>query len=156
MRSGIRFFLALVLAAAPVFASTSPAYADAYGITALGAFDYTFQGLKFTVPNGFFFQHAIHGSGLVVTHEQADIVAMGPAVAESDFCNWRIDFQYEDADGKIYRTDRGPLATTCGKYDIYRAIPETRTLPSYGRSCAIFYVNGAERVRQCHFIVKPS
>jgi hypothetical protein len=146
----------LVLAAAPMFVAPSPAYADAYGITALGAFDYTFQGLKFTVPNGFFFQHATHGSGLVITQEQADIVAMGPAVVESGFCNWRIDFQYEDAEGKIYRTDRGSQATNCAKYDIVRAIPNTRTLPTYGRSCAIFYVNGAERVRQCHFIVQPS
>jgi len=156
MRSGIRFILTLALAVTSVLAVAPPAYADAYGITALGAFEYTFQGVKFTVPNGFFLQHAIHGNGLAITREQADIVAMGPAVVESGFCNWRIDFQYEDADGKVYRTDRGPLTTTCGKFDIVRAIPEARTLPSYGRSCAIFYVNGAERVRQCHFIVKPS
>jgi hypothetical protein len=140
----------------PVFFVNSPAYADAYGITPLSAFDYTFQGLKFTVPSGFFFQHAIHGRDLVVTHEQADMITMGPAVAGSGFCNWRIDFQYEDVNGRVYSTDRGPLTTTCDKYDIYRALPGPRTLSSYGRSCAIFYVNGTERVRQCHFIVKPS
>lgn len=44
MRSGTRITLTFALAAASLFAIAPPAYADAYGITALGVFEYTFQG----------------------------------------------------------------------------------------------------------------
>jgi hypothetical protein len=141
-------FLALFL----TVLAASPAYADAYGIVPVRTFDYTFGGVKVVVPTGFFFQHSIHGKDRTITSEQGDIVAMGPAAAGSPFCNWRIDFQYLDTDGTVYQTDRGPISNTCGKYEINRLVSSVRTLPSYGKACAIFYVSGTERARQCHYI----
>lgn len=148
--------VSVALATALSLILTPQARADAYGITSIGAFDYTFQGLKISVPSGFFFAHTIRGSDLTITSEHADIVAMGPAVVQSPFCNWRIDFQLEDQDGHVYRTDRGPVASTCDRFSVDRLVTTPQTLPSYGKACAIFYVNGVERVRQCHFISKPS
>ncbi len=92
----------------------------------------------------------------MIVSDYASITAFGTAIAQSDFCNWRIDFQYEDENGKVYDTDRGPLNNSCSKYDVVREGAGNRTLPAYGKACAIFYVNGDERARQCHYIVKPS
>jgi hypothetical protein len=63
---------------------------------------------------------------------------MGPAVVESSFCNWRIDFQFEDQDSRIYRTDRGPVASTCDRFSIDRLVMTPQTLPSYGRLAPSF------------------
>ncbi len=45
----------------------------------------------------------------MIVSDYASITAFGPAIVQSDFCNWRFDFQYEDENGKVYDTDRGPL-----------------------------------------------
>jgi hypothetical protein len=37
---------------------------------------------------------------------------------------------------------------------LFRDVRGTRTIPVHGKSCAIFYVNGAARAKQCHYIVK--
>jgi hypothetical protein len=132
---------------------TSPAYADAIGSTPRGRFEYTFGGAKVSIPTGSFFTHLIRGKGLTVTDENAGVDSVGPGLASNGFCNGRIDFQYEDVSGKIYRTDRGPLSSTCDHYT-FRDVRGTRTIPAYGKSCAVFYVNGAARAKQCHSIVK--
>jgi hypothetical protein len=153
MRNQLRLGLVLTVAAGLVLSSTSPAYADAVGSTPVGGFDYTFQGIKVSIPAGSFFTHVIRGSGLTITDESAGVDSIGPGLVGGGFCNWRIDFQYEDDAGKIYRTDRGPTSNSCDHYT-FRDLPATHVLPSYGKACALFYVNGAERARQCHFIVK--
>lgn len=152
-RSGVG---AVVLAVGLALGTPHVAYADAWGETPVRAFDFTFNGVKFSVPTGFLFGHSIKGQDRTVVRDYASITAFGPAVAQSDFCNWRIDFQYENASGKVYDTDRGPLNSSCTKYDVEREGVGNRTLPEYGKACAIFYVNGSEQARQCHFIVKPS
>jgi hypothetical protein len=153
MRARARLLLAALLVAVPMFAITSPAYADAVGSTPIGGFEYTFEGAKVSIPTGSFFTHLIRGKGLTVTDENAGVDSVGPGLASNGFCNWRIDFQYEDDSGKIYRTDRGPLSNTCDHYT-FRDVRGARAIPSYGKSCAIFYVNGAARAKQCHYIVK--
>jgi hypothetical protein len=153
MRNQLRLGLVPAMAAALVLFATSLAYADAVGSTPIGAFDYTFQGAKLSIPTGSFFTHMIRGSGLTITDESAGVDGIGPGLVGGGFCNWRIDFQYEDDSGKVYSIDRGPLSNTCDHYT-FRDLPVTHALPSYGKACALFYVNGVERARQCHFIVK--
>lgn len=154
MRSEIRTGLVATICAMVLsLVITSPAYADAVGSTPVGAFEYSSQGLKISIPEGSFFTHVIRGKGLNIADENAGVDSIGPGLIGNGFCNWRIDFQYEDDGGKLYRTDRGPMSNTCAHYT-FRDVRGARTLPSYGKACAIFYVNGNERARQCHYIVQ--
>lgn len=148
--------LAIVSAVGLTVATPQLAYADAVGETPVRAFEYTFKGVKISVPTGFLFGHSIKGKDRRIDRDYASMVGFGPAVVQSPFCNWRIDFQYEDEAGKVYDTDRGPVNNSCTKYDVYRQGRGNRTLPSYGKACAIFVVNGSEEARQCHYIVKKS
>jgi len=145
----------LVLSVLAQFVSGGTAHADAVGTVPIGGFEYTWEGAKFTVPTGAFLTHAIFGEGRRVTRENAGVDSIGPALYNGGFCNWRIDFQYQDTNGKVYGTDRGPTENRCNHYT-FREIRGDRSLSSYGKACALFYVSGAERARQCHFIVKAS
>lgn len=156
MRSAFRLVaVATGLAGSVLLTLSIPAHADAVGTEPVGSFDYTFHGASIKIPTGSFLTHYIGGSDRTITMERAGVDGIGPGLVGDGFCNWRIDFQYEDDSSKVYNVDRGPVSNTCDKYT-FREVATRRTLPSYGRACALFFVNGTERARQCHFIVKRS
>ncbi|MGX1272412.1 hypothetical protein [Streptomyces phaeoluteigriseus] len=91
-------------------------------------------------------------SGKRIASELAGVDCAGLAATFSRFCNWRIDFSYADTDNKSYRTSRGSTRPECKGDPLRHAQPQT--LPTYGKACAKFFVNGKLRAVQCHFLTK--
>jgi hypothetical protein len=141
--------IAAILAIQPQFA-----HASAKGAEQVPAFPIDYKGISLPVPKGFLF-HSIDGKHRTVKKETATYSAAISAVglAAGRACNWRIDFQYKDLNGKVYRTDKGPTNVSCN----FKAGRTVRpgTLPHYGKACAKLYVNGKHRATQCHSITKP-
>lgn len=118
--------VATVLAISLLLALSTLAYANAIGTEPVGGFDYIFEGASISI---------LRGSPLA------------RCIARS---LWRrIDYQYEDHSDEARDTNRGPVSDM-------RQVKSHRTLPSYGRACALLLDNGTERDRQCHPIGKPS
>ncbi|MFF4257430.1 hypothetical protein ACFY1L_40225 [Streptomyces sp. NPDC001663] len=142
----------MVFAAAVGLGASGPAHASATGTTAVGTFSYDLHGVGVKVPVGCFLTHSIKGSGKRITSQLAGVDCVGIAATFSRFCNWRIDFTYADMSNRIYRTSRGATHSECKGDPLRHNAPQT--LPKYGKACARFYVNGALRATQCHFITK--
>ncbi|MFA3874736.1 hypothetical protein ABS735_13740 [Streptomyces sp. MMCC 100] len=143
---------AAVAGVALVFGASGPVHASATGSTALGTFDYDLRGAGIRVPVGCFLTHTIEGSGKRITSQFAGVDCAGLAATFSKFCNWRIDFSYADTDNRTYRTSRGATHTECKGNPMRHVAPQT--LPTYGKACAKFHVNGKLRAVQCHYITK--
>ncbi|KOV95154.1 hypothetical protein [Streptomyces sp. NRRL B-3648] len=142
------------VAATAAFTLTAPttAHATAVGSTPVRTFEYSVGGMTMKVPTGCMFTHIIRGSGRKITYQNAGVDCAFVAALSSGFCNWRIDFTYADTDNRTYRTSRGRTHSEC-KIDPMRN-NSPQTLPRYGRACARLYVNGVQRVSQCHHITK--
>lgn len=92
------------------------------------------------------FEHGITGQGLKISEQFAEAEGF-PAT----LCNTRIDFQYLDVNGQVYRTIPSP-GTRSGCTAV-----ESRTIRPggtfrQGKACAVLYSNSAEIARQCHNI----
>lgn len=134
------------------FGCPTVAHADATGETPVQTFKFTFQGAEFNIPGGALFAHSIKGNGRRVDSESAGVEFGARAANEWKFCNWRIDFYYEDLSGKIYDVTKGVTNPGCD-YSPSREQRVDRTLPAYGKACAVFYVTAVERAKQCHNII---
>ncbi|MFM9626777.1 MULTISPECIES: hypothetical protein [Streptomyces] len=152
VRGGLTAASAVVLAAAMTLGATGTAHASATGSSPIGTFDYDVRGMGVRVPVGCFLTHTIKGSGKRLTSEFAGVDCAGLAATFVRFCNWRIDFSYADTDNKSYRTSRGSTHPECKGDPLRRARPQT--LPTYGKACAKFFVNGKLRAVQCHYITR--
>ncbi|WP_030345224.1 hypothetical protein [Streptomyces sp. NRRL S-1022] len=142
------------VAATAAFTLTAPttAHATAVGSTPVRTFEYSVGGMTMKVPTGCMFTHIIRGTGRKITYQNAGVDCAFVAALSSGFCNWRIDFAYADTDNRTYRTSRGRTHSEC-KIDPMRN-NSPQKLPRYGRACARLYVNGVQRVSQCHHITK--
>lgn len=133
------------------------AHAGATGAELVPAFPIDAKGVSLPIPKGFL-HHSIDGEDRTVKKETANYdvsIVAGPVGAiASRVCNWRIDFQYQDLNGKAYRTDKGPTNVSCN-FTAGRTV-RPGTLPHYGKACAKLYVNGKHRATQCHHITKPT
>lgn len=90
-------------------------------------------------------EDSITGTGRRVYSEWAEAEAAGR------LCNWRLDFRYSDTSGNTYRTDSGPLNTSCTKV-AYRRIEPVKIEFQFGQACAEIFSNGNFIQRQCHNI----
>jgi hypothetical protein len=154
----------LVVAAAlfsAVFALATPAHArpapaapakiqSAAGSTPVGSFEYSHAGVTIKVPIGCFLTHVIRGDDRRVSDENAGIDCAGAGTWGGGFCNWRIAFLYYDTNNRLYYTWPGKTFTNCDFAPWY--MRPGYTAGHYGRACAVFYVNGIEKARQCHSI----
>ena len=145
--------LAISLALVLSLPQTAVARPTAYGSTPIGSFGYSWGGVTINVPVGCFFTHTIRGDGRRITNENAGTDCSGIGWWTSGFCNWRIDFIYYDTNNRHYLTHSGPTHNKCA-VSTFRKDGRDWTVPRYGRSCATFSVNGRERARQCHSIIR--
>ncbi|MGY3202352.1 hypothetical protein ACVW19_002867 [Streptomyces sp. TE5632] len=146
---------AAALAAASALVTMTPSTAQAAGAigsTPIRTFEYTVGGVTMKIPTGCMFTHVVRGSGKEITYQNAGVDCAFVGALSSGFCNWRIDFTYTDTNNKTYRTSRGRTHSEC-KIDPMRNNSPQR-LPHYGKACAQLYVNGVQRVSQCHHITK--
>ena len=149
----LRALLVALVAAITCLSTTSaPAHATALGCDYSGGFGFSYQGVTLKAPKGFLC-HYIEGNGRTVTKEAASYSANASlyGALTGRVCNWRIDFVYYDTSGRNYRTDYGPLTTSCS-YSVSRTVTADKTLAYYGKACARLVVNGTTRVTQCHNI----
>ncbi len=145
-----RVFACFLIGAALAIFTTAPARASAIGVAPVTSFTYSFQGVTVKVPVGCFLTHKIRGDDRVVTAERAGVDCAGAGLWSGGFCNSRIDLQYYDVYNRIYLTNPGRTDNSC-IYDPLRDGP-ARVLPRFGKACAVLYVNGVARARQCHSI----
>ncbi|MBI4944138.1 MAG: hypothetical protein HY830_25640 [Actinobacteria bacterium] len=118
----------------------------------MSSFCYSFKGVNICVPTTILV-HVITGNGKKITNQEAEVQdVLGGGTAGGRFCNWRIDWKYCDTNGTNYLTSTGSTHTTCDTFNVGRGSSADRTLASYGRACAVFYVNGTQRGKQCHNI----
>ncbi|MGQ0480702.1 MAG: hypothetical protein ACT4O0_06705 [Pseudonocardia sp.] len=113
--------------------------ADAYGLSRCESF---LGGAPTCV-----FEHQIVGKGVELSEQVAEVEGLPPSL-----CLPRIDFQYSDIKGRVYRTsDGGDPLSACAAIATRRVTlgPES-LLP--GKACAILYSSGHELTRQCHWI----
>lgn len=142
--------LAALTSLLALMAGAPPARATAYGSTPVNSFGYSYQGLSLRVPIGCFRTHVVRGDRTVIAAERAGVDCAGAGVWGGGFCNTRIDFAYDDTDNRRYLVDTGATDNRC-RHDLLRDGPR-RVLPSYGKACAVLYVDGVARARQCHSI----
>ncbi|MFB7993579.1 hypothetical protein ACFC4G_12250 [Streptomyces sp. NPDC056002] len=150
-----RPFTAIASACALLLTSSSVAQAGAVGSTPVRTFEYSVGGMTMKVPTGCAFTHIIRGGGKKITYQNAGVDCAFVAALGTGFCDWRIDFTYEDTDNRTYRVSRGRTHPEC-KIDPMRN-NSPQTLPRYGKACAAcahLHVNGVRRVSQCHHITK--
>lgn len=138
IRYGGRVALSLFAATALVFLTNGVAHADAYGFTPCTS-----------VAGGdrpsCVFEHGITGKGLRVSEEFAEAEGL-PAT----LCNTRIDFQYSDNEGRVYRTLRSSeVQSGCGPI-VTRRVRSEYLQP--GKACAQLYSAGDLVATQCHRI----
>jgi hypothetical protein len=145
--------LAALTAATLVTATPAPAHASATGSTPISSFSYSIGGVTIAIPNGCFFTHRISGDGQRIDAENAGTDCVGPGFWSAGFCNWRINFEYFNTDNQWYGTNQGDLNSACN-FSTFRTDTRSHRLPGPGRACAVFMVNGAERARQCHSILR--
>lgn len=126
--------LPIMLVAVP-----TSAHATAEGWQYWGKYCYA----DFCMPGGSLY-HKIVGTGLHVSEQRAGFSAYG------NVCNWRIDFNYYDVPGTLYRRYQGPTNYNC-KIAGSRLIYPNFWAKS-GKSCATLYSNGRKIVSQCHSI----
>src|SRR5215208_6604413 len=108
-----RLVLALSAALALLIPIPGVATAGAVGSTPISSFEYEFKGATIKLPTGCFFTHRISGSDRQITSEVAGSDCVGPGLATGPYCNWRIDFTYEDTKGRTYAASRGELNNSC-------------------------------------------
>lgn len=125
---------------------------SAYGTEPIGNFDFEYQGHKFYVPTGCFLTHGIDGDGLNVNHENAGTDCAGTAYLWGGFCNWEIDIEYKNLDGRVYGTRPGMFHSTC-EYNVFEKWTARYHALVAGKACAVLWVGGAVRARQCHNIL---
>ena len=131
---------------------------SASGGAIVGAFCYTYKSVKIC-PVGSILFHRITGSGKNITYQEASLSdLLGNGTAGGNYCNWRIDWVYytDAVPPVLYRRDTGPTHNVCEGmfYEIGRKDSRNVTVAYYGSACAVFYVNGTERGRQCHSITR--
>lgn len=121
-----------------MFVLAGVAHANAYGVSPCGS-------VAGDDRPSCVFEHGINSKGLVVTQEYADAEGL-PAT----MCNIRIDFQYSDVDGDVYKTDRAAY-TRPGCTSQFHRYASPQTLRP-GKACAILYSNSNQVAMQCHNI----
>lgn len=130
--------LSAVLAACSVFVLEGVAQANAYGVSHC-------KSAAGDDRPSCVFEHGMNGKGIHVTQEYAEAEGL-PAT----LCNLRIDFQYSDVNGAVYKTDRGSY-TRPGCTKIFHRYADPQTLRP-GKACAILYSNSNAIATQCHNI----
>ncbi|MFE9254769.1 hypothetical protein [Streptomyces sp. NPDC006879] len=135
--------------------TAQPAAASAVGYAKVIGFCHDFRGIEACVPLTTL-GHYIKGSGRNITRQEASVQdAAGADSAGGRWCNWRIDWRYSDDKGRTYSTSKGASHYRCDWLEsIGRIDKSRRTLKHYGKACADFYVGGAKRASQCHYITK--
>lgn len=144
--------LAFTAAAANPAEAAGTGSGTAFGTEPIGSFSFSFEGLTINVPAGCFLTHYIQGDGLKADQENAGTDCTGAGYWFGGFCNWRIDFKYYDDHNNLYYNHEGLTISRCD-YNTFGPMDNHRVLRA-GRSCAVFYVAGKERARQCHNILK--
>ena len=131
------------------------AHASAFGFEPVPAFPISYKGVSIPVPKGQL-SHGIEGDHRNIKMEfaQYTVAPSHLGLLAGRACNWRIDFQYKDLNGKVYRTNRGPTEISCN-FTARRTV-HPGELPHYGKACAKLYVHAQLRATQCHAITKPS
>lgn len=124
---------------------------SAFGAQPIGTFVYSDHGVTITVPTGCFLQHWIHGAGKNISYEEGGTDCAGPGYWFGGFCNWRMEFQYEDLNGHVYAGRSDGLHSEC-TYDATMTFGQDK-LPVPGKACATFFVANKQRARQCHNIL---
>ncbi|MFI7305518.1 hypothetical protein ACIBM8_20085 [Micromonospora aurantiaca] len=137
---------------AVLFAAGAPAQASAYGVSPIGSFQYSWEGVTIKVPTGCLLSHTVKGDGTRVDSENVGTDCVGPGYWWGGFCNYQFSFERYDANGKYYTATRFPVVNKCG-YNLFQSLNQGAILKP-GRSCAVLRVNGVERARQCHNILK--
>lgn len=131
-----------------------PVTQSAAGASWMNPFCFSFGGQNICVPTTMLV-HVITGNGRTITNQEAEIQdSVGGGTAGGQFCNWRFDWKYYDTNGRNYLTSLGTTHHSCNEAGVGRGTSADRTLAYYGRACAVFYVNGTERGRQCHNITR--
>ena len=134
---------------------SDPTGDSAGGFTSVSSFAYSWEGLTLSVPLGCFLGYNINGSERHISSESANVWCMGIGVI-SRFCNYHIDFEYENQNGSIYGADHFPTQYRCdlgGTSNFVRNTP--LNLPWWGKACAYLYVGGRYRAGMCHYITHP-
>ena len=119
---------------------------DASGFGTTSPFNYSWGGINWSIPTGRIY-HEVKGSGLTVTNELANWIALSPTSAQ--ICNWRWNLQNRYGT-TIHSTVVGSLQTGCkiGSVPTFEYVPD-RTMKT-GLLCARLFVNGSYRGEQCH------
>ena len=129
---------------------------SAFGCEPFGGFCVEVGGKKVCYP-GATLCHTVRGNGKTITYQDASVDDnFGGGTAGGNFCNWRIDWEYRDTNGKVYFTDAGPMHYKCegSAYPIGRVDKKRRVVGKYGSVCAVFHASGGRRAAQCHFITQ--
>lgn len=122
---------------------------SAWGHQVIGGFTFGFKGLSLTIPSGTL-AHEIQGGSTYIRQEAAQYLLL----ASANICNYRIDFQNRDLNGKIWSTDRGATQNSCAwRTSVVRELNVPRHVKP-GHQCARLYVGGIFRGEQCHNIVR--
>jgi hypothetical protein len=124
---------------AMVFASTTPAQADAIGYATWSS--QTINGD--TIPSGFL-EHRIWGDGLTIDLQYASIQPAGY------LCDWRIDFRFHDVNNVVYKRILGQEQGSCDLAARQNALSNIKV--KSGRACARLHVHGKLIAEQCHGI----
>ncbi len=90
--------------------------------------------------------HSIQGENLYIESEGAGFTSVFRNV-----CNWRIDYAHYDMARSRYRRFTGPTTYGCNQSAEGRGVVWNASAEP-GTACAILYVSGAEKARQCHNI----
>lgn len=128
--------MVLTLAASSSILVEGVATADAYGFTPC-------TSVAGDDRPSCVFEHGITGTGLRISEEFAEVEAPFRTV-----CNSRIDFQYSDVSGRIYKTDRSPTVRS-GCTIIERRWVRPGNVRA-GKACALLYTNADLVATQCH------
>lgn len=117
---------------------------SAKGYAFVPGFTYSFGGATINIPSAQIY-HAIDGAGTWIDYERATYTA--PA----RICNYRMDYQNRDLNGKIVGTwsngtHVGCITGMAGDQGIHRKRVQR------GMMCARLFISGAFRGEQCHHI----
>ncbi len=141
--------LGVALAACFTIANALPtaAHASAYGYEYWGGFTIDVRGVPIGIPAGQLFG-AVEGKGLRVDRAGGDFLTYTRSI-----CNWHIDVDFLDRNGKLSRRIQGSDHYSCNnvgveKYAVNQTVPE-------GRACIRLYTNFRYHVASvCHSIVR--